>query len=148
MKSVEYTLRALRTLVEFDLAEAGRDLSQAVVAARTEQEQVTDSSIRCSATVWDVRRAMRRRPANLELAVALHRLYRRQCSDLDQANGRLQAAQEREAQMRDGVHARLMREKLLTRMVRRHAQADRSIRESQEHKLIEDSWLRAKRRGA
>jgi hypothetical protein len=146
MRIVENTLRALKTLVEFDLAEAGRDLSQATLEARAEQEQVTDSSIRCAATVRDVRRAMRQGPANPELVGALHRLYRHQCTDLDEAKARLHAAQEREARLREAVNARLMREKLLVRMLRRRAEVGRAILESQQHKLLEDAWLQANRR--
>jgi hypothetical protein len=135
----------LKTLTEFDLAEADRELSQAALEAHAAHEQVTDSAIRCTTTVRDIRRAMRQRPANLELVGALHRLYRHQYRDLDAAKARLQGAQEHEARLRDAVNERLMREKLLACMLRRHTQTRQGIFELQQHKLLEDAWLRASR---
>jgi len=132
MRGVENSLRALRTLTEFELAEAGRDLSQAALEA----------------TVRDIRRVMRQRPANLELVGALHQLYRHQRRDLEAAKARLQGAQEHEARLRDAVNERLMREKLLARMLKRHTQVAQGIFESQQHKLLEDAWLRASRSDA
>jgi hypothetical protein len=147
MRSVENALRALKTLTEFELGEAGRELSQAAIESQTAHEQVTDSAIRCTTTVRDIRRAMRQQSANLELVGALHRLYRHQCRDLEAAKARLQGAQEHEMRLRDAVNERLMREQLLVRMLSRHAQASRGISESQQHKLLEDAWLRASRSG-
>jgi hypothetical protein len=148
MRGVENSLRALRTLTEFELAETGRDLSQAALEAQAAHEQVTDSAIRCTTTVRDIRRAMRQRPANLELVGALHQLYRHQRRDLDAAKARLQGAQEHEARLRDAVNERLMREKLLARMLKRHTQVAQGNFESQQHKLLEDAWLRASRSDA
>jgi hypothetical protein len=148
MRGVENSLRALRTLTEFELAETGRDLSQAALEAQAAHEQVTDSAIRCTTTVRDIRRVMRQRPANLELVGALHQLYRHQRRDLDAAKARLQGAQEHEARLRDAVNERLMREKLLARMLKRHTQVAQGMFESQQHKLLEDAWLRASRSDA
>jgi hypothetical protein len=148
MRGVENSLRALRTLTEFELAETGRDLSQAALEAQAAHEQVTDSAIRCTTTVRDIRRAMHQRPANLELVGALHRLYRHQRRDLDAAKARLQGAQEHEARLRDAVNERLMREKLLARTLRRHTQVAQGNFEAQQHKLLEDAWLQARRSNA
>jgi ABC-type uncharacterized transport system fused permease/ATPase subunit len=147
MKGVDTSLRALKTLAEFELADTGRELGLAVTQNQAEHERVTDAAMRCATTVRDLRRVMRQQPANTELVAALHRLYRHQRLDLYEAKERLRAAKQKEAQLRDAMNERFVREKLLGRTLRLQIEAQRAALEGLQLKLLEDAWLSSIRRG-
>jgi hypothetical protein len=141
MSSIEATLKAVGTTVQFEIVEVIAQVSQAAAVAACAQDEVNSLKQHCTSVASELRVAMGRSQVNPALVEAMHRLYRVGHERLLHAQAGLAAAQERERHVRTRLAALRNSERSLERLLkaeRRRRDLDQQARETVE---ADDIWL-------
>jgi hypothetical protein len=115
MKPLERALQALRTLVQFEVAQTGAEVARlAEISARARRE-TEDLERRCEATAQQLRAALQRPPIDPASFVATRKLYKAQRLSLFDSRVWLKSALEDEQNARDMLAELRNRERSLDR---------------------------------
>lgn len=134
-------LRALRTLVQFDMARIGAEVAQAAQRRAAAQRDVSESAQRCEATAAELRIATGQSPLNPALLQVMQSMFRAESQVLHDSRGRLAGAQHKERQIRSRLAGLRNRQRSLERAL----QAERHKRQLQQQvrdlAIADDLWL-------
>ena len=141
MRSSEPALRAVRTQVQFELAEAAAKVAQAAALCAEAQEHVTALRQRCECAAGELRDAMGRSKINPALLAAMRRVHRLEAGALRDWQGRLATAEEREQQARAGLAEVRNRERSLDRALQAEVRKQDLLGQTREMLAVDDLWL-------
>ncbi|HET9446850.1 MAG TPA: hypothetical protein VFO35_11350 [Steroidobacteraceae bacterium] len=146
MRSSEPALRAVRTQVQFELAEAAALVAAAAAQTAEAFEQVSTFKRHCAEAAEQLRSALARNAINPPLLAAMRRVHRRDAQALQEFQSSLAAAQEREQQARAALADVRNRERSLDRAL--HAELRKQQLEQQAREMldVDDLWLQHARR--
>jgi hypothetical protein len=141
MTTPEQSLRAVRTLVQFDLAQSGAQVAEATTLSARAENEVTTATTRCEAAASGLRSATARSLVNPALLDAMHRLFRSERRTLNESQSRLAAAQEREERARAALADLRNRERSLDRALKADRQQRQLKQAALEISRADDMWL-------
>jgi hypothetical protein len=141
MRSSEPALRAVRTQVQFELAEAAAKVAHAATVCAEAQEQVTALRQRCECAAEELRDAMGRSKINPALLATMRRVHRLETAALQDWQRRLAAAAEREQQARAELAGIRNRERSLERALRAEVRKQDLLEQTREMLAVDDLWL-------
>lgn len=141
MNSNERTLRAVRTQVQFELAQVAAEVALAAKAGDRMQHQVTALSQRCDLAATELRSVTKRSQINLALVDAMHRLYHVEQNRLRDSQAQLAAAQQREEQARAAMAGVRNRERSLERALQAERRKEQQRQQALEIIQADDMWL-------
>jgi hypothetical protein len=134
-------LRALQTLVQFDMARIGAEVAEAAQRRAVAQREVSESAQHCEATAAELRIATGQSPLNPALLDVMQRMFRTECQVLHDSREQLAGAQHKERQIRARLAGLRNREHSLERAL----QAERRKRQLQQQvrdlAIADDMWL-------
>jgi DNA topoisomerase IB len=134
-------LRALQTLVQFNLARCGADVADAATHRARAQQDVSDSMERCETIATELRAATARSLINPALLAAMRKLYRVERQVLDDSRSRLAAAQQRELQARSRLADLRNRERSLDKALQAEQRKRQLKQQVRDIALADDMWL-------
>ena len=141
MASIEPALHAVRTLAQFELAEAAAKVAQAATLSSRAQHRVTLLTQRCESVVSELRGAIARSRINPALLDAMRRLYQAEHRMLQDAQVELAVALRREQQLRDALAELRNRERALERAVKAERRKRQAKQQTFAVTLADDMWL-------
>jgi predicted GTPase len=141
MTSHQTALRAIRTQVQFELAQTAAEVARAASVSAEAQREVTILMQHCESATRELRDAMGRSRINPALLDAMRRIYQVEQRALCDWEVRLEAARQREAQARAALAGVRNRERSLERA----QQVERRRRQLKEQAIeiirADDMWL-------
>jgi hypothetical protein len=141
VNSNERALRAVRTQVQFEVAEMAARVASAAMHTARKQRQENVLTLRCESIANEVRTGLSRPSTNPALIEAMQRLYHDDCRRLQQAQALLAVAQEREQQVRTGLAGVRNRERSLERAMNAERRKERLKQQALEVSRADDLWL-------
>lgn len=148
MSSSESALRAVRTQVQFELAEAAAGVAREGAKRVEAHEQVVAIERRCDRAAYELRGAMNRALINPALLAAMRGIYLQETEALQDWQARLATAQEREQEARAALADVRNRERSLDRAVRTE-QRKRALQEQTREMIdVDELWLQHSRRAS
>ena len=141
MNSNEQALCAVRTQVQFELAQTGAEVAQAAALSVRTQRRVTDLTQRCESAARELRGALAQSRINPALLVAMRRLYQLECQALHDSQVRLATAQQREQQARTALADARNRERSLDRALQAERRKQQLKQQALEMIRADDMWL-------
>ena len=141
MNRAEKPLRALQTLVQFDVATVGAEVASAATQRSGAEREVSDWTQRCQSTATELRSATARSPVNPALLGALQKIYRAERRILQESQGRLEEARQKELQARSRLAGLRNTERSLEQALRAERRRRELRTQSQQIVLADDLWL-------
>jgi DNA repair ATPase RecN len=141
MTTPERALRAVRSLVQFDLAQSGAQVAEAMALSARAQHEVTTATRRCEAAASGLRDAGARSPINPALLDAMHHLFRSEQRTLNDFRSRLAAAKEAEDRARTALAGLRNRERSLERALQVERQQRQLKQAALDISRADDMWL-------
>jgi hypothetical protein len=146
MTSSERTLRAMRTQLQFELAQIVVDVARATQLSTSAEHAVSTFARQCESCVSELRAAMDRSHLNPALLEALRCVHRLQRAALRESETKLAAARLHEQRTRDELAAARNRELSLERAWRSELRKQLQKRQTLEFAVADDLWLQRSRR--
>ena len=141
MTTPERALRAVRSLVQFDLAQSGAEVAEAMALSARAQHEVATATRRCEAAASGLRDAGARSPINPALLDAMHHLFRSEQRTLNDFRSRLAAAQDVEDRARAALVSLRNQERSLDRALQMERQHRQLKQAALDVSRADDMWL-------
>lgn len=141
MTSDDSALRAVRTQVQFELAQTAAEVAEAATISAHTQRQVVTLTQRCESSARELRGAMARSRLNPALLDAMRRLYQIEQRALYDWETRLTQARHREEQARTALAGVRNRERSLERALLAERRKQQLKRQALEIIQADDMWL-------
>jgi hypothetical protein len=139
--SNEPVLRAVRTQVQFELAQAAAEVADATARSGQARQQAAALAQRCDAVARGIRDAMNEEPMNPALLQAMRRAYHSEHIALRDWQARLSVAGQREEQARIVLAGLRNRDRSLERALQAERVKRDRRRQAQEMVLADETWL-------
>ncbi len=141
-------MKALHTLVQFELVQAGGEVAQAATLCAGAQRQTDACTQRYGAAVQEMRAVQGRAAINPALVTAVHRLLGAQQQALRDSQTRLRELSEREQQARATLAEVRNRDRSVERALK-SARSDQQLSlQARQSALADDMWLQQQWRDA
>ena len=147
MTPSERALRAVRALVQFDLAQSGAQVAEAMALTARAQHEVTTATRRCEVAASGLRDVGTRSPINPPLLDAMHHVFRSERRALNDFRSRLAAATEAEERARTALADLRNRERSLDRALQAERQQRLLKQVALDTSRADDMWLQHGWRG-
>lgn len=147
MTPSERALRAVRALVQFDLAQSGAQVAEAMALTARAQHEVTTSTRRCEVAASGLRDVGTRSPINPPLLDAMHHVFRSERRTLNDFRSRLAAATDAEERARTALADLRNRERSLDRALQAERQQRLLKQVALDTSRADDMWLQHGWRG-
>jgi hypothetical protein len=147
MTSTERTLHAVRTQVQFELAEAASQVADAAVLAQRAYDRVSESNERCKESMRALREVLVRSEVNPMLLRALRRMYSAERISLEALRADFAKARRREELARDALAAARNRERSLDRALAVERRKRYLKEQTADLMVADDLWLQYAWRG-
>ena len=137
----ERTLRAMRTQLQFELAQIAAKVAQATDRSTRAEHAVTAFGRQCDSCVAELRAAMDRSQLNPALLETLRRLHRLQRAALRESQTTLAAARLHEQRAREELAEARNRELSVERALRSEQRKQLLAQQTLEFAVADDLWL-------
>jgi len=141
MTAHERALRALRTLAQFDLAQSGAQVGEAIARSALERKAVAASRQHCEAVSAELHNVTARASVNPALLEAMACLFRAERHTLQDCRVRLTSAEKSEELARSRLTGLRNRERSLERALQMELRKAQAKRQATEIDLADDMWL-------
>ena len=141
MNSSERTLRAVRTLVQFDLAQRGADVAQAAALCAGAKREMNAVTQRCNSAMREMRSVQERSAIDPALFAAVHALLSIERHELRESQTRLVELTEREQQARAALADVRNRDRSVERALQAEQREQRLEQQVQDILRADDMWL-------
>jgi len=148
VNSSERALRALRTQVQFELAQAGMRVAQAAALSAGVQRRVDTLTQAREAAARELRAAMHRPQVNPALLAEMRKLYLAEQHALHDSASRLAAARQLEQRARDELAGVRNRDRSLERGLQAEQRNQQLKQRGLEGAQVDDLWLQHARRAS